>query len=245
MRTDEQLKLMSSIPRIALQLERTPDGPERTTSMKPWKVLLPVLAVVLAAPAVASARDDDPAGGLQTTVATTMTCLDPLIEHPFAAFGDGLDYVLAPNGSFESTNGWELTGGAAATPGNDPFQLQGGEDGNVLSMPAGSTATSPLMCVDPSYPTFRFAERQLGRKGALRIEVSYPFADNDSFRKADSVRQAGTNGWTITDPLDLRPARGGDGPGWRPMAIRFIARDGGSSGGFELDDVFVDPRLKG
>jgi hypothetical protein len=213
--------------------------------VKSWKVLLPVLAVVLAAPATASARDGDQVGGLQSIAATAVTCLDPVVEQPFAAFGDSLDYVLAPNGSFESTDGWEFTAGAAAIPGNDPFQLQSGDDANVLSMPAGSTATSPLMCVDPSYPTFRFAERQLGRKGALRIEVSYPFSDGGKFHRADAVRQAGTDGWTITDPLDLRPDRGGDIPGWRPMAIRFIAKDGARSEGFQIDDVYVDPRLKG
>lgn len=214
--------------------------------MKPWKVLLPMLVALAATPAVASARDyDADAGGLEATVGTTMTCLDPVIENPFLPFGDELDYVLAPNGSFESTDGWDLSDGAATTAGDDPFDLRAGDDENVLSLPAGSTATSPLMCVDPTYPTFRFATRELGRRGTLRIEVAYPFSqDGARFRKADTVRQSGDEGWAITDPLDLLPERGGDAPGWRPMAIRFIAKDGQPGSGFEIDDVYIDPRAR-
>ena len=212
--------------------------------MKAWKLALPAVALALAGvPATASARDLGPAGGLNETAGTALSCLDPVIENPFSAFGDDLDYVLAPNGSFESTNGWDFADGAGPVAGNDPFGLQAGTDETVLSLPHGSEATSPLMCVDPSYPTFRFPVNVDGRKGSIRVEVSYPWSNaGDKFRRADSFKLSGDEGWTLSPHLDLDPDRGGDGPGWRPMAIRLIAKNG--DGDFQIDDVYVDPRAR-
>jgi hypothetical protein len=222
-------------------------GEREEAILKAWKVLGAALAVaLLGGPATASARDGGIGDGLSQVSASTLSCVDPTIERPFTAFGDDNAYVLAPNGSFESTAGWDLDGATAAA-GNDPFDLRPGStdaDSTILSMPEGSVATSPLMCVDPTYPTFRFPVRLVGRQATVRVEVAYPFARWGGFRKSDQFTLRGSNDWGISPELDLDPERGGTGPGWRPMAIRLIVKDGAPGTGVQLDDVYVDPRAR-
>jgi hypothetical protein len=214
--------------------------------LKAWKLFFATAAVaVVGGPATASARDDVVAG-IKSTADTALSCTAPTVEHPFVAFGDDFDYVLAPNGSFEWAGGWQLDDGAAQVAGDDPFDLRKEPDENMLSLAEGSQATSALMCVDPDYPTFRFPVRATGRRASIRVEVSYPWSRwGGDFRKSDSFKVDGDEGWTLSPHLDLDPDRGGSGPGWRPMAIRLIARTGGGDTGAELDDVYVDPRMKG
>lgn len=205
--------------------------------------------VVAAAPAFArhkpGAVADPPAD------ATAVSCEHPLVENPFTFIGDSADYVLAPDGSFEG-DGWMLDGGAATVAGNDPFPLRssGAEDDSVLSMPAGSSATSAPMCVDFDYPHFRLAIRPAGdgdgrwgwsrADGMVRIETFYPSAKIPRWRRVDAIRLRGS-GWRISDFLDLEPGRGGEGPGAREVSLRFTVV---GDGGFEIDDVYVDPRMR-
>src|SRR5690349_18193270 len=136
---------------------------EGTSELKAWKAIFAALAVAaVGAPATTSARDLGPAEGLRSTADSLLSCTAPIFENPFAAFGDDFDYVLAPNGSFESDGGWQLDDGAGIVAGNDPFDLRSGPDGSMLSLPEGASATSALMCVDPTYPTARFPVRARG-----------------------------------------------------------------------------------
>lgn len=213
--------------------------------MKAWKVMLAVTAAALVGgPATASAREDAPLDDVQSIAGTALSCTTPVIENPFLPFGDDLDYVLAPNGSFESDAGWRLADGAERILGDDPFDLRD-PDESMLSLPEGAEATSALMCVDPGYPSFRFPVRATGERATIRVEVAYPWSSWDGFRRSDSFRVSGDEGWTLSPHLDLDPDRGGTGPGWRPMAVRLIAKRGWGDAGAELDDVYVDPRMKG
>jgi hypothetical protein len=213
--------------------------------VKAWKVLVAVTAAALVGgPATAAARESDPLGDLKSTAGTALSCADPVIENPFLPFGDDLDYVLAPNGSFESNGGWRLDD-AEIIDGDDPFDLRSDPDERMLSLSERSEATSALMCVDPSYPTFRFPVRATGRRAHIVVEVAYPWSRwGSDFRRSDSFRVDGDEGWTISPHLDLDPERGGSGPGWRPMAIRLSARNGFGDAGAVLDDVYVDPRAR-
>ena len=181
---------------------------------------------------------------------TADSCSHPLIENPFAFLGDTLDYVLAPNGSFEGTDGdgWLLEGGSTVVPGNDPFPVRAGsDDGFVLSMPGvDASAVSAPMCVDLDYPHFRLITHAIPRadgkyKGRLRVETLYPNAKNPKWRKVDTIK-ADSGSWTVSDFLDLAPERGGSEPGGRQVSLRFVVV--GDGGGFEIDDVYVDPRRR-
>jgi hypothetical protein len=216
--------------------------------------LLAALVLVAAPTASAqggSSRDRDVLDDLLTGLlpaATADTCEQPLIENPFAFAGDLLDYVLAPDGSFEGSSdaGWLLEGGATAIPGNDPFPIRpDGTDSTVMSLPSGSSATSAPMCVDLSYPVFRLAVHQLPRddgklKSRLKVETLYPNSKNPQWRKVDVIKP-GTGEWVLSDFLDLEPERGGSGPGARQVSLRFSVV---GEGGYEIDDVYVDPRFR-
>ncbi|MFN8151826.1 MAG: hypothetical protein U0R24_11980 [Solirubrobacterales bacterium] len=226
--------------------------------MRRFAAISVALATVamLIGPAAASARDSsqDPSGALAGIIsgllpeATQDSCEAPLLEQPFAFTGDLLDYVLAPDGSFEGTDGdgWLLEGGAAVVAGNDPFPIRpDGDDDSILAMPNGGAATSAPMCVDLDYPHFRLAAHQIplsnGKiRGRLKVETLYPGARNPRWRKVDVLRPE-TDGWVVSDFLDLEPERGGTGPGGRQVSLRFTAINGG---GFEVDDVYVDPRFR-
>ena len=126
-----------------------------------------VAAMALAAvPAAASA--DGLSLGLNGCPAQT-------IEHPFARWLDNANYVLAPGGTFEgSMDGWKLSGGAKVVAGSEPFAAHGAGEKNALSLPSGSSATTPPICVAVLDPTMRyFAANDGGLLSLLSVDVIY------------------------------------------------------------------------
>src|SRR5947209_10660037 len=65
---------------------------------------------------------------------------------PFTQWGDSAAYVQVPGGTFESgATGWSLHGGAAVISGNESYKVSG-PGSHSLSLPSGSSATSPEQC---------------------------------------------------------------------------------------------------
>ena len=85
------------------------------------------IAVAAAAAAVAVAA----VGSGSATAATG--CQGQIYEQPFTRWLDYANYVTVPNGSFESSAGWTLTGDAADGSGNEPFYV--GSDADSESPP--------------------------------------------------------------------------------------------------------------
>jgi hypothetical protein len=160
-------------------------------------------------------------------------------SQPFAPWGDLNLYELAPNGTLESTNGWTLTGGAALTRGSEPFAVTGRLGQYSLSIPAGATATSPVMCLDDARPTFRFFARSpQGAAASLRAEA---LADKPA-QVAALGAIAGSTEWAPTPILGTGAA--GlliDRKGTVAVRLRFTA----GAGGWQIDDLHVDPRKMG
>jgi hypothetical protein len=201
--------------------------------------LLAALAVSLSFASTAFAADSDDEVTVEQTAATTKTCTDPVIVNPFATFGDMRDYVLAPFGDFEHAqlDGWTFEGGAGRMMD---------EDGNgALALPAGSTATSPAMCIDLNYPSARFMLRNLLDDGELEIQVMY--VDHEKAYKPKTVQKLKANGhghgYGLTKDMKIDPQRGGKEAGWRRIAFRFVADK--DKGDFRVDNFYVDPRLRG
>src|SRR4051812_12239340 len=118
-----------------------------------------VATAALAAPAHA--------GVLTTTAAD---CGDPLVTQPFTPWKDTNHYKLADAGDFEGgTPGWTLTGGAKVVGGDATSLIGSASDDSSLSLPAGSSATSPAVCVGMDEPTMRFFAR--GTSGVLGVSV--------------------------------------------------------------------------
>jgi hypothetical protein len=170
----------------------------------------------------------------------TAPCSDAALSQPFTQFGDTNDYALVPGGDFEAgLSGWTLTGAAGVVAGSEPYAATGTLGQNSMAIPAGSSVTSPAVCVDAGYPDFRF------------------FALNDSATSTlvAHVVYTGPKGGTISVPVGVVS---GDS-NWEPSAamhtgaviasaladgavnieLRFTSLGGES----QIDDVFLDPRL--
>jgi hypothetical protein len=190
-----------------------------------------VFAGLLASSALAAPAH----AGVLTTSATD--CHDGVVTQPFAAWHDASYYKSVA--TFEhGTAGWTLTGGAKVAAGNEPWHVGATGDSASLALPAGSTATTPPVCVGLSEPTLRFfTRRDSGLLSTLAVTVQV---------------QTSLGLW-VTVPL------GADlGGAWHPSAQMLVVANllpllppdrtavrftfapllGGS---WRVDDVYVDP----
>jgi hypothetical protein len=164
-------------------------------------------------------------------------CVPSAMSLPFVGLGDLRTYVLAPNGNFSdvSGGGWQFTGGAKVVSATRPLVGAGG----VLSVPAGATALSPLMCVDLDYPT---ARTWTGGTGSLDINVVYPDSQKGlSPKSVGSVAGLKTGSWKLSSDFDVKPQIGGKYAGWRRVSFLLTNT---SKSGIQVDDFYVDPRMR-
>jgi hypothetical protein len=196
-------------------------------------------------------RDDDDAvaaavlaGVLAPAGRANADVLDPdCAGSPAQVFLPWLDpdsYVLAPDGGFEqSAAGWRLSGGAAVVAGNEPWSVLGGS--HSLSLPAGSSATSPAMCVGLLYPTVRtFATRTGGllNLSTLRVDILYDGA-NGEVQTATLGLILGGGSWQPTLPVvALGNLLATVSDANSAVALRFTPV---GSANWKIDDVYVDP----
>ena len=131
-------------------------------SAKRFATLVAALATVAASLVLA---------GTGATATTPAASCPGTIEYPFSGFGDANAYVLTPGGSFEGSNGWTLTGGAAVVAGSESFGVHAASDSKSLSIPAGGSATSPATCVTKLDPTIRFFATGGSATSALQVDV--------------------------------------------------------------------------
>jgi hypothetical protein len=191
-----------------------------------------VLAAALATVG-ASALATAPA---QASVINASGCTAGASSQPFAPWGDTHDYVLAPGGGFSGeTTSWSLSGGARVSAGGDPYNAAGVDSPSSLSLPAGGSAQSPFACVDLSRPTFRFFGRNQGALSTVLVQmvIKVPLAG----QVALPVGTLALDGsWqpsaTMLTNSGLTSAE---------VALRFTALTGSS----QIDDVFIDPRMRG
>jgi hypothetical protein len=153
------------------------------------------------------------------------TCPARPFSPVFAAWGDNALYALAPAGDFETgAAGWTFTGSAAVEAGSSGFA----PGTRSLSIPAGASALSPMICVEKNYPSWRFAAKSGG--GKLAVEVLYPKKTKDS----GTVNPSG--GWSLSPVLRFTT---GQFKGATQIQVRFTA----TGQRVRLDDVYIDPRF--
>lgn len=171
----------------------------------------------------------------------TEVCPGQTFEQAFAAFGDKRQYTALPNGDFESgLTGWEVTGGAEVEAHENPFRPTPGA--SALFMPAGSSVTSPALCVSKGYPSARlFAQKLSGKGGSgIEVEVLYPPRDKG---KGSTVKKAGLlKGWDAFAPSrSFSIGQGRIGRGTAMVRFRLTVKGNAS---FLVDDLLVDPRCR-
>jgi hypothetical protein len=170
-------------------------------------------------------------------------CAGQTESQPFAQFGDQNEYTLVPGGNFEgAVTPWSLSGGARIAGGNESYNVGGADDSASLSLPAGSSATSPFLCTDIYHPSARLFARNTGSPTSrLNVYVTYPTLIGlmttvkvgtigaDSSWQPTPVNSLGLNNLLAT--LNLL--------GKTEVAFRFAPAD--RTGNWSIDDVYLDP----
>jgi hypothetical protein len=108
-------------------------------------------------------------------LSSAQSCSSEMLSQPFQPWFDYSSYAAVPGGAFESGQAsWSLSGGAAVTPGNESYHVNSPTDSSSLSLPDGSSATSPSMCVGINDPTVRLMARNGGSPfSSLRVDVLF------------------------------------------------------------------------
>jgi hypothetical protein len=181
-----------------------------------------------------------PAANAGILVSSATSCDEQTFEQPFLPWADVANYVLAPNGTFESgTSGWTLSGGASVVSGNESFYVHAPGESSSLSLPAGSSATSGSMCVGIEHPTLRiFASKANALTSTLKTEVLFEDATGSVHALTIGVLSASSS-WqpSVVMPIvvNLLPLL----PDERTaVAFRFTVQ---GAGVWRVDDVYVDP----
>jgi hypothetical protein len=162
-------------------------------------------------------------------------------EQVFKPWGDQHSYVLGPDGGFEAGgSGWSLSRGAAVVAGNESYYLNDAGDKASLSLPAGSTASSPPICMQLDTPIFRMLARNTGDPSSkLRVEAVYSLLGLVRTNVVNTVTAGPT--WApaqqMSPVLGLSTIVGTLIPS--SIQIRITPLD--SKGKWQVDDLFVDP----
>jgi hypothetical protein len=173
------------------------------------------------------------------------TCGTPSDSQVFLPWQDSAEYNLVPGGAFESGEAaWSLGGGAATVTGNESFDVHGSGDTTSLSLPAGSTASSPTFCVGVQNPTVRlFAENTGDPSSALAVDVNFIGPLGLPLSVPIAVLSSGAS-WAPTPVLPIVVNLLTLLPGNEtPVSLTFAPL--ASGGSWQIDDVYVDPMHRG
>ena len=160
----------------------------------------------------------------------------------FSQWNDPSYYVPAPNGGLEGgSNGWTLSGSSVVS-NNESFFLGGSGDSHSVSIPTGSSATSPVFCVEQGFPTFRFTVRNTGIRGAtLKVEAVYTDSTHTNTTVTVGYLTAGY-WWTPSQKMALALGTASSGGiSDAQVKLRFTSVSGGN---YQVDDLYIDPWCK-
>jgi hypothetical protein len=162
-------------------------------------------------------------------------------EQVFGPWGDRHSYVLAPDGGFEAgAAGWSLGGGARAVDGNESHYVNDGADSRSLSLPAGSSAVSPPICMSLDTPIIRMFARNIGDPSSrLKVEATYKLLGLVR-TKAVSTVAAGSS-WEPTQQMSTVLTLSTIVGTLIPSAIQVRITPLDTKGAWQVDDFYVDP----
>jgi hypothetical protein len=170
---------------------------------------------------------------------STPTPVDPLsacshgaFSQPLLAFKDKNFYTLAPGGDFEGATSWELSRGASVK--------SDATHGGVLDLPSGAQATSPPLCITSDYPKSRMFVRNVAGAEGVSFFVSYLRNGVWTTPKNTGQFHGAKSDWTLSGGMNIQPS---SAPGWQQARFTFVA--GGTKSRFQVDDFWVDPKMRG
>ncbi len=167
----------------------------------------------------------------------TSACEAGSFSQPFQQYKDSNWYTLlagqSPDSGFGG-QGWTLSGGARIVS----TRLPGGGTGQVLNLPSGSQAVSPVVCITSEYPTARaYVDDVKGSEGVF-FYVSYEGTKTWEAPKNTGQIHGATGSWTPSSAVNLQPEKT---TGWQP--VRITLKPGGTTSLFQVYDLYLDPRL--
>jgi len=191
---------------------------------------LVLLAALAAAAALAGVAGTAPAR------AGLLGCDGQATVRPFTPWLDPASYVLTSNGSLESTTGWTLSGGAKLVSGNEPWHVNAPADSRSLSLPSGSSATTPTFCVTLLHPDLRFFAMNTGSAlSSLEVDATTTVLGLRVTTPVGVILAGGS--WQPTLPLPFLDGLLSLTQG--TVQFRFTAV--GADSGWQIDDIYVDP----
>ena len=142
-----------------------------------------------------------------------------------------------PGASFESgAPGWTVSGGAKVVSGNESYFANSRSDSHSLSLPTGSSATTPTFCVSLTRPTIRlFVSNGGSSTSKLRVKVVFRgllgvlgILDGGTISAGSAWKPSPVMLATLNAPLGTK-------------AAQFVFTPADSSGNWRIDDLYVDP----
>ena len=168
----------------------------------------------------------------------------------FAPWKDYAAYAYAPNGGFESgSTGWSLAGGAKVVPGNSTFFTHGKGERYSLSLPAGSSATSPPMCISLFSSKMRFFAANAGSPSSkLTVQIIYGGGVSGLLSLVTKTLGLSDFGYVTAGSAWQPSSEIGMLSGTLPVLtqyvqFRFVPAD--RTGSWLMDDVYLDPLVHG
>jgi hypothetical protein len=173
------------------------------------------------------------------------SCGSQVESQPFSRWGDTNSYTLVTGGTFEvGSLPWALLSGASVGSGNESYYVHASSDQRSLSLPSGSSATSPAVCTSIYHPTLRLFVKNTGSTSSrIRVEALYP-ALLGGVAVARLGDLSGTSTWQPTPalPLTVTNLLATLSLQQTAIAYRFTPED--TVGRWLIDDVYVDPRMR-
>ena len=177
-------------------------------------------------------------------VGSGTNCGSPSESQVFLPWVDVANYTLVPGGNFEAgAPSWSLSGAAQDVAGNETYDVSGASDSQSLSLPAGSSATSPTVCVGIKNPDLRLFVLNSGDPPST-LSVSVNYIDAFGYTASATIGQiTGGPSWTpsVQDPIlvNLLPLLPNQ---MTPVSFTFTPQ---GQGNWQIDDVYVDPMGRG
>jgi hypothetical protein len=201
----------------------------RTVARRVFGASLTAAALGLGA---GSAHAATPAVSTPAPVAPLSSCSHGQFSQPLLPFKDKNFYTLAPGGNFEGPTSWELRRGASI----QSVAWRGG----VLDLPSGAQATSPPLCITSDYPKARSFVRNVTGAEGVSFYVSYLRNGRWTAPSSTGQLKGDKSGWTLSNGMNIKPA---NTSGWQQARFTFVA--GGTKSRFQVDDFWVDPKMRG
>ncbi len=164
---------------------------------------------------------------------TSLTCPTQVLSQPFLSSGDSNQYTLLPGESADNFagTGWSLSSTAKILTST----LADGTSGQVLDLPSGASALSPVTCVSSAYPTIRSMLSDVS--GSAGVTVQMQLYVNGSWKAPTTMgaMRATSSAWAVTNTLQIHSA---SITGTTPARFLLLA----GKGEYRVYNLYADPR---